>query len=641
MNLSHPPKKYLFLILSFTLLSCRKNTIDSYYSFGVTHDQKRVAKWKMNQLKEEKNISVFHNFKFNDELSTSGITFKHQVVEDIQKNYIANHYDHGNGLAVADVNGDNLIDILFLNQVGGNELWLNQGNGKFKRSPIDQEIQLKGMVSVSAAFGDYDNDGFPDLAISTVRDGVFLFHNDSHGHFRNVSHLLRPNYNRHSAGVFFLDYNLDGRLDLFVVNTGVYTENKKHPDDQCYIGINNSFTGHLFPERTEPSVLYENRGSKGFEDVSLKRKLFVHNWNGDGTFITLGNDLHPQIYLTSMQGNDSFWVIDKNLNYHDELSKYFSKTSWGTMGAAFFDFNNDGLFDLYTTDMHTDMFPPYPKTMEEQKRKLNTAYTVDKEIQNIILDKKTAFFGNLFFINQGNNHFIESSDAMNLENYWPWGISAEDVNADGFVDLFVTAGMNYPFDYGINWFYLNDKAKRFANTEFIVGIEPRKELLTPWFTLDCAQKDKGHQFCVNHREKLQVLAPKASRSSAIFDIDNDGDLDIVTNDFNSGPQIFISNLSSRKKISYLKILLHGTKSNRQGLGARIEVVSPSLKQTRYNNGKSGYLSQSVLPLYFGLGEDKSINSIRVIWPSGIIDKIYKNIQTNQMISIKEGIGITK
>jgi len=630
---------FIILFLLSSIFSCRKETTETYYEFGREHDEKRVKRWQAEQLKNVKDISVFHNFKFSDGLKNSQITFKHQVVEDLQKNYIANHYDHGNGISAADVNNDSLIDLLFINQTGPNELWINTGEGKFKRSPHDTPIQLKESVAVSAAFGDYNNDGAVDLVISTVRDGIFLYVNDGTGKFTDSSDLLKPNYNRHSSGVFFLDYNLDGKLDLFITNTGVYTEDKKRKSDVCYVGIDNSFNGHLFGDRMEPSVLYENKGSKGFVDVSLKKKLFEPNWNGDGTFISLGDDIRPQIYLTNMQGNDSLWSLNKKGNFENTLEETIGHSAWGTMGVKFFDYNNDGKFDLYTTDMHTDMFPPEPSTLAQQKIKMNNAYNVDKELRDIIFDKKKAYFGNLFFANNENNKFLEISDKINLENYWPWGISAEDVNADGYVDLFVTAGMNYTTDYGINWFYLNDKANSFVSAEFIVGIEPRKELLTPWFKLDCKEVDKNHKICKNYNEEVQVLAPKGSRSSGFFDLDNDGDLDIVTNEFNTGPQILINNLTDVKKVSFLKILLKGIKSNRLGLGARVEVVSSELQQTRYNNGKSGYLSQSSAPLYFGLDNKTKVDSIKVTWPSGQIDIIKKNISINKLLTIEEGKGV--
>jgi len=108
---------------------------------------------------------------------------------------------------------------------------------------------------------------------------------------------------------------------------------------------------------------------------------------------------------------------------------------------------------------------------------------------------------------------------------------------------------------------------------------------------------------LGHSGKSIITAPRSSRSSVIFDLDNDGDLDIVTNDFNSEPQVLVSNLAQRKQIHWLKIVLAGTTSNRNGLGATVRVHAGGQTYTKYNDGKSGYLAQSVLPLHFGLGED--------------------------------------
>jgi hypothetical protein len=129
--------------------------------------------------------------------------------------------------------------------------------------------------------------------------------------------------------------------------------------------------------------------------------------------------------------------------------------------------------------------------------------------------------------------------------------------------------------------------------------------------------------------------PKASRSSVIFDLDNDGDLDIVTNDFNSEPMVLISDLAQQKRIHWLKVVLVGTKSNRNGLGAAVRLHANQQTYTRYNDGKSGYLSQSVLPIYFGLGDSSKIDRIEVDWPSGRKQVISKGLHENEMLKITE------
>ena len=126
-----------------------------------------------------------------------------------------------------------------------------------------------------------------------------------------------------------------------------------------------------------------------------------------------------------------------------------------------------------------------------------------------------------------------------------------------------------------------------------------------------------------------------SRSSAIFDLENDGDLDIVTNDFNSGPQIFVSDLNNKKEVNYLKIDLVGTKSNSNALGAIVKVYLKSKTLTKYKDGKSGYLSQSQIPLYFGLGKEEKVEKIEIIWPSGEVQSLSKDIPVNSIFIVKE------
>ena len=121
------------------------------------------------------------------------------------------------------------------------------------------------------------------------------------------------------------------------------------------------------------------------------------------------------------------------------------------------------------------------------------------------------------------------------------------------------------------------------------------------------------------------MAPLGSRSSAVFDLDGDGELDIVTNDFNSAPQVLVSNLAQQHQIHWIAIALTGTMSNRNGLGAIVRVHAGGRVYTKYNDGKSGYLSQSVLPLYFGLGDADKIDRIEVDWPSG-----KKQVETQQL-----------
>ena len=128
------------------------------------------------------------------------------------------------------------------------------------------------------------------------------------------------------------------------------------------------------------------------------------------------------------------------------------------------------------------------------------------------------------------------------------GTIVGDLNADGFDDVFIAAGMNYPERYMINSVKLNDHGQRFADTEFVLGVEPRSGgIATPFFELDASGKDKGHKDAVGESGRIAIWGARGSRSAAIFDVDDDGDLDVVTNEFNASPMVLISNLTRRRR----------------------------------------------------------------------------------------------
>jgi hypothetical protein len=583
---------------------------------------------KAAQLQTVGKFKVFYDFQFMDRISESAITFKHKIVDDAGKNYKLVHYDHGNGLAVADVDGDGLYDVYFISQLGGNELWKNLGKDKFQNITESAGVAVKDKVCVTASFADIDNDGDQDLYVTTVRMGNVLFENDGKGHFKDISKESGLDYVGHSSGSVFFDYNGDGLLDLFLANVGVYTTNEKGRGGY-YVGFTDGFSGHLHPERTEYSVLFKNQGKKHFANVSRSVGLMDGGWSGDASFTDFNNDNWPDIYVLNMQGDDHYYENVKGEKFIEKTSSYFPKTPWGSMGIKFFDYNNDGLMDLLITDMHSDMSQEVGPDREKLKSEM-------KWPEEVLQGSENNIFGNAFYKNLGNGTFQEISDQIGVEDYWPWGVSVDDINADGYDDVLITASMNFPFRYGINSALLNNKGESFLDSEFILGIEPRKDLRTDtvWFELDCAGEDKGHKMCGKQTTHFIVRATLGTRSSAMFDIDNDGDLDIITNEFNSEPQVLISNLSEKKNIHFLKVQLIGKKSNRNALGATVKVFVGSSTQTKYNDGKSGYLSQSALPLYFGLADSKAVEKVEVKWPNGKT-QVVSNPAVNTVLQIQE------
>ena len=633
--------------------SVEESAIESSFSASDEKWQKEetvrqmIADRAKAQRAATKSLKVFHDFAFTDELASTGIRFRHRVVDCAGKNYKASHYDHGNGVIVADVDGDGLLDIYFANQVGSNQLYRNLGKGRFEDITERAGVALSDVIGVTASFADIDNDGDADLFATSVRGGNVLFENDGTGRFTDITASSGLEYTGHSSAAVFFDYDRDGLLDMYLCNVGTYTTDErlrilddsatKHyaPGEYSYYeGMNDAFAGQLKPERFESSRVYRNLGKKRFEDVTKELGFEEdHSWTGDACPLDLNRDGWIDLYVLNMQGHDEYYENFEGKSFVKRSREIFPATPWGSMGIQVFDFDNDGALDIYITDMHSDM----SECIEPDREMLKA----DMQYAESILDRRgiPSIYGNAFFKNSGNGTFKEISDEIGAENYWPWGLSAEDLNADGYVDVFIASSMNYPFRYGLNSLLLNNRGAGFVGVECIMGVEPRPDgrIFVPWFELDCSGADRDVLDCAGLFGRVEIKSPLGSRSSVIFDIDGDGDLDIVTNDFGSEPMVLLSDLAAKRNIHYLKVSLVGTQSCRDGLGATVTVHARSRTYTKVHDGLSGYMSHSLCPLYFGLGDAEKVDKIGVTWPSGQVQTMTGPIEANRLLEITEPV----
>ena len=616
-------------------------------------DPKWIAERRAAQTAAEKSIAAPHNFTFTDRIGSTGITFVDVNSVDIGKYYRATHYDHGTAVAAADVDGDGRLDLYFANQAGKNSLYRNLGGGRFEDITARAGVAVGDRASVGAAFADIDNDGDPDLFVTAVREGNLLFRNDGGGKFTNITAQAGVEATKgHSSGAVFFDYDGDGLVDLFVTNVGQYTrtDQPRRPDG-LWVSFGDAFAGHLHPERSETSILYHNLGNGHFEDVTLSSGLVHKAWSGEATAFDYDADGRPDLYVAAMQGHDEVWYNLGGGRFQNRGRQMFPATPWGAMGVKVLDWNGDGQFDLFVTDMHTDMSSDLRPEDERKKHDPKTMFP-----PRFLATDGNHILGNALFTKQANGQFKDLSDAANAETGWPWGPSAGDLNADGWPDLFIAAGMNYPFRYHGNDVLLNEGGKRFANAEFILGIEPRQRTVKPWFTLECDGADVAHDICKGERAPVMtnntksdaergkgaarhghvtVWTARASRSAVLLDLDGDGDLDIVTNNYGDMPQVLISDLAQRGPVHYISVSLVGQRSNRDGLGAIVTMRAGGRAQRQVNDGKSGYLAQSVMPLYFGLGAATQADSITVKWPTGKEQVVAGPLRSGAKVVVKE------
>ena len=269
-------------------------------------------------------------------------------------------------------------------------------------------------------------------------------------------------------------------------------------------------------------MLYKNLGGGRFKDVSKEMNLRDGSWSGDATFTDLNQDGYPDLYVVNMQGDDHYYENLGGKGFAEKTGAYFPKTPWGAMGVKFFDYNQDGLPDLFVTDMHSDMTQQQTEEAlyfrsDVEKRK-SEVYCAIQWTEEYLQGSSNNIFGNAFYENKGNGVFVEASNQLGVETYWPWGVSVGDLNADGYEDIFIAAGMGYPFRYGINSVLLNEAGKRFFDSEFVLGVEPRSDgrLGKEWFVLDCSGPDRTNSLCAGKSGRVSVPGSLSSRSSVIF-----------------------------------------------------------------------------------------------------------------------------
>jgi enediyne biosynthesis protein E4 len=538
-----------------------------------------------------------------------GIDFQMNFLPDESgENFRINLYDHGAGVAVADIDGDGDDDIYFCNQLGPNALFQNVGNGVFRdATAASGPVGLDDRICVAATFADYDNDGDQDLFVTSVRGGNTLLQNDGRGLFKDVTEQAGVAHIGHSQTGIYFDFDLDGDLDLLVTNTASWTTNEFNEKQRYYVGM----AQDIFRSPKEFNILYRNEGDGTFVNVTQGSGLAGRGWGSDAVVLDYDEDGWFDVLITNMFGQAQLYRNETDGKFRDVTDATLRRTSYGSVGARAFDIHNDGRLDLYLADMHSDMWmsgsPLSPGDVEESRKyrylqgPLVERSAQEAEIERLLADELNVdydrlLFGNSFYNNIGGGRFEEVSDRIGAETFWPWGIAAGDFDNDGFQDAFIPSGMGHPFFYWRNYLLMNQGNGTFKDESASRGIEPRPG----GQNLDDPIAGKP--------------AVRSSRAAATADFDVDGRLDLIVNNFNEAPYYYRNEFPKR---DYIQFRLRGTRSNRDAVGAVVRLhFAGDEVMIRQVESAAGYLSQSSKTLHFGLGSRRRVDHVEIVWPSG-------------------------
>lgn len=527
---------------------------------------------------------------FVDVTQSSEINFRHDNAASPEK-YLIETMGSGCGWLDYDQNG--LFDLYLVNSAPTNvykpktplrsALYRNNGDGSFTDVTEEAGVGAEGLFGMGVAVGDYDNDGYPDLFVCGYGRCI-LYRNNHDGTFTDVTKTSGvANEGRWASSAAWFDYDNDGRLDLLVVNYVDWS-----PERNFYCGDRGpGMRSYCHPDdyRPQPPTLYHNNGDGTFTDVSRASGIGLKPGNGLGVVtFDYDDDGWQDVFIA----NDSM----PNFLFHNNGDGTFTEDAYISSVAV----SGDGIAEA---GMGTD-----------------AAFTSNSGRMDLIvthLDLQLA----RFYRNLGEMGFEDAtfSSRISYATYHMSGFGTRffDYDNDGAVDLFIANG------------HVLDNVERYhADTRYA---EPKLMF-----------RNTGNGVFENVSAQLgsALLLPCVSRGVAVCDFDNDGDLDILVNN-NGGPPQLLRNDGGNAN-HWLEILLVGTKSNRDGVGARVTLTAGNRTLHAQRKGGMSYQSAQDPRLHFGLGDRQKIDAIEIRWPSGEITTL-TNISADQIITIQEGKGL--
>lgn len=561
--------------------------------------------------------------------SITNIEFINQLTETEQFNIIEYlYFNNGAGVAVGDINNDDLPDLYFTSNQKPNKLFLNKGSLKFDDITDTAGVAGTGNWKTGVTMADVNGDGLLDIYVCQVGNykGIHgknqLFINQGNLTFKEEAHEYGLDFQGFSTQAAFFDYDIDGDLDMYLLNHSVHSARS-----YGYASLRFELDS-LAGDR-----LYRNdevNGKRGFHDVTRQAGIYSSQIGyGLGVNISdINNDGFPDIYVSNdFHENDYLYINNGNGTFSERLTELIAHTSRSSMGNDIGDINNDGLLDVMVLDMLPD----------DEKIRKQSGGEDDYELSELKLKYgyNYQFVRNTLQLNLGGGMFSEIGRLAGVyATDWSWSPLFCDVDNDGWKDLFVTRGI-YRRPNDLDYIKFLTKGNRYFPSNDNSGVADsilyQKMPLYP--NVNYIYKNNGDLTFSNMSKGWGLNTRSYSNGATYADLDNDGDLDLVVNNINEQASIYRNNAEVQSDNHFLSVILKGKGFNTRGIGARVTLYCSGQIQISEQFSTRGFLSATSDVLHFGLGQATLIDSMVVRWPDLSVQMI-RNVPVDTTITLK-------
>lgn len=555
--------------------------------------------------------------------SKSGVTFQNTITETDSLNILDYLYFYnGGGVAMGDINNDGLPDLYFSSNQEKNKLYLNKGNLTFEDITLEAGVQGNSTWNTGTIMVDVNGDGWLDIyVLAVVGINGFeghneLFINNKDNTFSEESKAYALDFQCYGTSAAFLDYDLDGDMDLYILNHAVHTEES----------FGRAQIRNIRNEKTGDKLL-RNDGDT-FTEVSEEAGIFG-GINGYGLGISVADfnqDGYPDIYVGNDFHEDDYFYLNKgDGTFNESLRKYFGHTSRFSMGNDVADINNDGWPDLLTLDML-----PEDDSVIKSSEGDDMYQTLKMRTQQY--GYHYQYTRNMLFVSQPDAPYLETALLSNVAaTDWSWSALFGDYDQDGKQDLFISNGIpKRPNNLDFIRYISNEEIHNKLNNSRLVD-QKALELMPSGKVSNYFFKGENALQFNDVSKDWGAGLPSISGASAVGDLDNDGDLDIVSNNSNEPASIYINNTNGKN--SYLKLQFQYQDKNPQGFGTKAIAYNNGILQYKELNTTRGFQASSQPIIHFGFGTEKTIDSLKIIWPNKT-QQVLKNVAVNQLLTIK-------